>query len=129
VLIAALGCKESYIRAADYGWSRRQPARFASPSPCLGLVLGEDQVGSEARQPQILSGFVSQIDPLFMRYFVRRQRTDGETSELCWNSQGGGVPCRDDPHPTPWTMETVTAGLCGFYREIAGVGLVFPACR
>ena len=30
------------------------------------------------------------------------------------------------PHPTPWTMETVTAGLCGFYREIAGVGLMFP---
>jgi hypothetical protein len=26
----------------------------------------------------------------------------------------------------PWTMETVTAGLARFYREIAGVGLVFP---
>jgi hypothetical protein len=28
------------------------------------------------------------------------------------------------PHPTPWTAETVTAGLCGFYHGIAGVGLV-----
>jgi len=26
----------------------------------------------------------------------------------------------------PWTTETVTAGLCGFYHGIAGVGLVFP---
>src|ERR1700730_16326578 len=26
-----------------------------------------------------------------------------------------------------WTTETVTAGLCGFCREIAGVGLVFPS--
>jgi hypothetical protein len=31
------------------------------------------------------------------------------------------------PHPTPWTMETVTAGLARFYHEIAGVGLVFPS--
>ena len=30
------------------------------------------------------------------------------------------------PHPTPWTMETVTAGLARFYREIVKVGLVFP---
>ena len=30
------------------------------------------------------------------------------------------------PHPTPWTMGTVTAGLARFYHEIAGVGLVFP---
>jgi hypothetical protein len=30
------------------------------------------------------------------------------------------------PHPTPWTAEAVTAGLIGFYHEIAGVGLVFP---
>ena len=28
---------------------------------------------------------------------------------------------------TPWTMETVTAGLARFYHEIAGVGLVFPS--
>jgi hypothetical protein len=31
------------------------------------------------------------------------------------------------PLPPPlWTMEMVTAGLIRFYREIAGVGLMFP---
>jgi hypothetical protein len=31
-----------------------------------------------------------------------------------------------DRHPYVWTTETVKAGLARFYREIAGVGLVFP---
>jgi hypothetical protein len=31
-----------------------------------------------------------------------------------------------DQHPDTWTGEGVKGGLIGFYREIAGVGLVFP---
>jgi hypothetical protein len=31
-----------------------------------------------------------------------------------------------DQHPETWTAEGVKGGLIGFYREIAGVGLVFP---
>jgi hypothetical protein len=31
-----------------------------------------------------------------------------------------------DQHPDTWTAETVKGGLIGFYREIAGVGLMFP---
>jgi hypothetical protein len=31
-----------------------------------------------------------------------------------------------DQHPDTWTAEGVKEGLIGFYREIAGVGLVFP---
>jgi len=36
---------------------------------------------------------------------------------------GGGYRAGMTPHPTPWTMETGTAGLIRFYHEIAGVGL------
>jgi hypothetical protein len=45
-----------------------------------------------------------------------------------WREQlaGRGYRVGMTPHPTPWTMETVTAGLARFYHEIAGVGLVFP---
>jgi hypothetical protein len=57
-------------------------------------------------------------------------RTDSEPTAKRANSVGtcreGGYRAGMTPHPTPWTTETVTAGLCGFYREIAGVGLVFP---
>jgi hypothetical protein len=31
-----------------------------------------------------------------------------------------------DQHRDTWTGEGVKGGLIGFYREIAGVGLVFP---
>jgi hypothetical protein len=31
-----------------------------------------------------------------------------------------------DQHPDTWTGERVKGGLIRFYREIAGVGLVFP---
>jgi hypothetical protein len=31
-----------------------------------------------------------------------------------------------DRHPDTWTADGVKGGLIGFYREIAGVGLVFP---
>jgi hypothetical protein len=57
-------------------------------------------------------------------------RNDNETTAKRANSvgtcrEGGSVPGMT-PHPTPWTMETVTAGPARFYHEIAGVGLVFP---
>jgi hypothetical protein len=31
-----------------------------------------------------------------------------------------------DQHPDTWTAEGVKGGLIGFYRSIAGVGLLFP---
>jgi len=31
-----------------------------------------------------------------------------------------------DRHPDTWTADGVKGGLIGFYREIAGVGLIFP---
>ena len=39
----------------------------------------------------------------FMRHFARRQRTDSETNEFCWNLPGGGYRAGMTPHPTPWT--------------------------
>ena len=43
-----------------------------------------------------------------------------------WNSANRGVSCRNGPASGHLDIGGGQGGLCGFYREIAGVGLVFP---
>jgi hypothetical protein len=43
-----------------------------------------------------------------------------------WNSPNRGVSCRNGPAPGHLDGGGGQGGLIGFYREIAGVGLVFP---